>query len=33
MTYLWRTMPLEICMIGYTICLIVGILIYNGKRR
>jgi len=26
-------MPLEICMIGYAICLIVGILIYNGKRR
>jgi len=33
MINLWRTMPLEICMIGYAICLIVGILIYNGKRR
>jgi len=33
MTYLWKTMPLELGMLGYAICLIVGILIYNGKRR
>ena len=33
MIYLWRTMPLELCMLGYAACLIIGILIYNGKRR
>jgi len=33
MIYLWRTMPLEICMLGYAISMFVAVLVYFRRKK